>query len=216
MREIIPQSNVYSFPLFTPNANKPENIIPFEKRKYHVFFSGNLNFNRLWLYWGLKKKPKWLSSLFHKLLSIKGGGMLFRFIYGNKTYDFSNCIPNSLIRFNNGFYKGFSPLEYKQLTENSMIVLNPKGFESTECFRMYEAMAAGCVVISEPLPKMSFYKEIPVVFIKDWHEVYKVTEALLSDSDALSILSRNAAIFYQKNLSSEAIAQYIKHIVTND
>lgn len=209
LRKELPTSNVLSLPLFTPKPNLPENNIPSVQRTVDVLFAGNLNRNRLPLYWELKQLPGWLASLLFRAINLKGGGKLFNMFYLGKSCDMSNQFPNSRIVFTGGFYQGFKPAEYRHLTSAAKIVLNPKGFHSAECFRMYEAMAAGCVVVSEKLPPLNIYHDIPIVQIESWSCVRKVLSNLLSSPKRLTDLSEKASRYYEEHLSPRAIANYI-------
>lgn len=208
-------NNVYPLPLFTPLPNLPKNKIEISKRKYDVFFSGNLNKNRVLLLWGLQGMNGFLSRFLYKLSCLKGFGRIVSKMYCGKEYDFSNKIPNSIIKFTSGFYKGFSPAEYAKLTSNSKIVLNPRGFHSTECFRMYEAMAAGCIVITEKLPQTRIYKDIPVIQVADWSCIYEFYNKIIRDYSYIEKLSTESYDYYRKNLSNNGVAYYIfKTLIT--
>lgn len=209
LRKEIPNSNVFPLPLFTPLPNLPQKGEPILCRKYNAFFSGNLNKNRILLLWGLQGMPRLLAKGLYLVSCVKGFGRLFSMIYCGKQYDFSHKIDNSIIKFTDGFYHGFSPKEYAALTSRAKIVLNPRGFHSTECFRMYEAMAAGCVVISEKLPPLRIYKNIPIIQVNDWCSLYNKVRDILGDTEKMQSMSNRAYQYYCKNLSSEGIAQYI-------
>ena len=215
LRKEIPNSNVYPLPLFTPIPNLPKKGEIILSRKYNVFFSGNLNKNRILLLWGLQGIPRILARGLYRLSCVKGFGRLFSMLYCGKQYDFSHKIDNSIIRFTDGFYHGFSPKEYAVLTSQAKIVLNPRGFHSTECFRMYEAMAAGCIVISEKLPPLRIYKDIPIIQVNDWCSLYNKVRDILSDTEKMQCMSDMAYQYYCKNLSSEGIAHYIIETMTS-
>jgi len=201
-------------PLFTPKENLPKNQKEIKNRELNVFFSGCSNKNRILLYCGLKGIPGLISRIIYKFSCVKGIGRIVSKLFCSKEYDFSYKIPQSIIKFTSGFYKGYSPTEYSRLTSDAKIVLNPRGFHSTECFRMYEAMAAGCVVISEELPKLSIYENIPIYQVKDWSKVYEISTELLEDKDKLDRLSEESYQFYKEHLSAEAIAKYIINTIS--
>mgnify|MGYP001628136024 FL=1 len=79
----------------------------------------------------------------------------------------------------------------------------------TECFRHFEAMRAGCVIISEPLPDTPFYKDSPLIQIKDWNEGCKVVEDLLNDESKLEEIHRKTLSWWKEKCSEQATAQYI-------
>lgn len=209
LRESPSGNKILPLPLFTPLDGLTSKTVPFKERELNLFFSGNLNINRLDLYYQLNDNKSWIEKLIYKVRKIRGGFRLFSNYYKNKTYDFSNLYENSFVRFNNGFHTGLSPKEYAVKTSQAKIILSPKGFYSSECFRLYEAMHAGCVVITEKLPQLSFYKEIPVVQVDSWKGVQELVNNLLADVGKLENMSDNAVKFYNDHLSVKAISEYV-------
>ena len=213
LRKEIPNSNIYPLPLFTPLLNLPKKGGDMAKREYDVFFSGCLNKNRILLLWGLQGVTGKIARFLYKISCVRGFGRLVSWIYCGKQFDFSNKIKNSIIKFTDGFYHGYTPQEYAILTSKAKIVLNPRGFHSTECFRMYEAMAAGCIVLSEELPPLRIYKNIPVIQVKDWSNIYDITSRLLNNIALMQKMSHNIYDYYQRNLSCEGIANYMVNVI---
>ena len=209
LREQPSGNKILPLPLFTPLDSLPSKDVPFKERELNLFFSGNLNINRLDLYYQLNDNKSWLEKLIYKVRRIRGGFRLFTYYYKDKTFDFSNLFEKSFVRFNNGFHSGLSPEEYAAKTSHSKIVLSPKGFYTSECFRLYEAMHAGCIVITEILPQLSFYKDIPVVQVDSWKDVQKLVNNLLADESKLENISDNAVEFYEEHLSVRAISEYV-------
>lgn len=203
------EKNLLAFPMLLPGEVPVCDIVPFEERKYNVFFSGNLNTNRVPLLVELNQQSSWWEKIFVPLYRCKGGGRLLDFIYGGKEFDLSAQVEKSIIRFNNGFNKGFSKPEYAAITANSKIILSPRGFVSAECFRIFESMRQGCVVICEQLPHTSVYKDIPLVQVKNWKNIRTLVGELLADEQKLKEMSSAAIKFYQNHLSLEAMAKYI-------
>lgn len=208
MKSDLNMSKVYALPLITPKIPLVD-FVPFEKRKYNVFYSGNLNKNRVSLYLSLNPNLFWGEKFASRFYKIKGGTKLFNLLYNGKEYDFSYLFENSILKFNNGFYTGFSRDEYINITANSKIILSPKGFASPECFRLYEAMKYGCVVITEVLPIVSFYENIPVLQVSNWNDVHALIKSILSNKAYLNEISNQAVDFYNKKMSINAIVDYI-------
>lgn len=216
LREEVPQCNVFSLPLFTPLDNLPKMDKIITEREYDVFFSGCLNKNRILLLWGLQGIPGGIAKFLYKLSCVKGVGRLVSQIYCGKNYDYSYKIKNSIIKFTDGFYHGYSPTTYAKLTAKAKIILNPRGFHSTECFRMYEGMAAGCIVFSETLPPLNIYKNIPVIQVGNWSSLYRMVRTILSDSTKMREMSEKTSQFYQEHLSNSGIALYMRKIIKNN
>jgi len=205
-----PDRNHYALPLITSSKVPELEIIPLHRRRYNVFFSGNFNKNRVPLYLSLKDNVSLLETIWCGLNNMPGWSKLNKIFQYNRIVDLSNHFPESLINFNFKFLTGgFSFEEYAEITQNSKIVLSPKGFQYTECFRTYEAMRQGCIVISEPLPDVPFYKDIPIYQISDWKEVNMVVNTLLADDARMNRLSEESQQFYIDHLSNDAIAKYI-------
>lgn len=184
------------------------------QRKYNVFFSGNLNPNRRSFYYSLCRRlrkilpsgfnPKYLISHYTKeyILKIKS--------------NFDNNFPHpSIIRFTNGFKSGISPEEYGKILADTKIVLCPKGFHSTECYRHYEALRAGCVIISERLPDTYLYKDSPIIQVENWSDIHDIVADLLSNSTKLNQLSLASRKWWEDTLSEKATAERMKDILNN-
>jgi hypothetical protein len=172
-------------------------------RKYNVFFRGNLNMNRINLYkifskWGfLLPSERLLTHDYYQKLLLKLGN------------DFSSFFSKSIIIFNNGFKSGFSPTKYGEILADSKIVLCPKGYTMTECFRHFEAMRAGCVIISEPLPDTPFYSNSPIIQVDNWNEGLSLVEELLKKPNELEEIHQQTVNWWKEKCSENATAKYI-------
>ncbi|GHV02052.1 hypothetical protein AGMMS49521_3270 [Campylobacterota bacterium] len=201
-------NNIFNFPLGCVKDVPKLPIIPINKRKYNIFFSGNLNQGRAELYllcW-LGNYPKYILKRFRSLVK----KALFRTMLLFVKSRFDDRFSDSYIRFTNGFQQGMSSSEYGQFLSDSKIVLCPKGFISPECFRHYEAMRAGCVIISEKLPKTYFYRGSPIIEVDHWREGLKVAAALQQDPNELERISKLTQDWYEKIMSEKGTAQYMK------
>jgi hypothetical protein len=123
---------------------------------------------------------------------------------------FDNKFPHSYIRFTNGFLRGLPPDKYGNMIANSKIVLCPTGVSSKECFRHYEAMRAGCVIISERLPETYFYKDSPIIQIDNWKEGLAKAHDLINDDRELEKISRKTYEWWEERCSEFATAKYMK------
>jgi len=177
------------------------------ERKYSVFFSGNLNSGRLQLFYYLLfgKIPsriihKGIKNIFIRINLIKKLLVLLKF---------DSKIPDAYIRFTDGFKKGLSPERYSEIIADSKIILCPKGFNLPETFRHYEAMRAGCVIISEKLPSTHFYKDSPIIQIDNWEEGLKIAAELINNNAELEKMSKMTINWWKNRCSENAVAQYI-------
>lgn len=205
-------SNISPFPLgyVTEVPEFPyKNILT---RKYNVFFSGNLNYNRNIFYLSLcRKLRKILPSVVNPRYLINHHTK--EYILKIKSQFDQNFPSPSIIRFTTKFKTGFSPEEYGKILSDTKIVLCPKGFHSTECYRHYEAMRAGCIIISERLPDTYLYKDSPIIQIENWNNIYDIINNLLSDSSRLNELSHASREWYEQKLSEKATAERMKSIL---
>ena len=210
-----PKNNkLFPLPLLTPDktSHSCSAIKPIKQRKFNLFFSGNLNYNRFELFYILTPQKTLIDKFCNFLIKkkIKGSNYLFKKIYlQNKTINLSNLNKKQIINFTNKFNSGFSPEKYINYLSDSQIVLSPRGFHSAECFRLYEAIQRGCIVITEKLPNHSFYQNIPAIQVNTWSDLLNIDiNNLINNFEA-----ENIHKFYQDNLSVQAIANYIKLII---
>ena len=114
-----------------------------------------------------------------------------------------------MILFNRGFKSGLTPSTYGETLSQSKVILCPRGYFSTECFRHYEALRAGCVIISERLPDNHLYKNSPIIQIDDWNEGLQQVDKLLADKEKLNQLSQQGLEWWTNVFSEKATAHYI-------
>lgn len=176
---------------------------PIHEREYNVFFRGNLNVSRLPFY----KSFSFLKNLLPD--KMWGKKFLTNHLVKFKS-DYSDYFPQSIIYFNDKFKSGLTPSEYGEILADSKIVLCPKGFSSSECFRHYEAMRAGCIIISEELPHNELYEGSPILQVSSWREGLKLAEELINDPDRMRKLHEAALFWWKTRWSEKATAGYIK------
>lgn len=206
------RKGLYHFPLLTIDDVPELPVLSFEDRKYNLYYCGNLNKNRLSLYLSLKKKPQIKELITNFLLhnNLRGGDKLFNLYFKGKTFDFSNYYKNSYVKFYSGFNNGDNYKTYAHFLQNSKIVLSPKGFYSTECFRFYEAMRQGCIVITEELPHVECYKDAPCITVTSWKQLSNV----LTTTDYLNSFNPyKIRKYYDDKLSVNGIANYVYNII---
>lgn len=197
---------IFPFPLGCVRDVPAIPVKPLAEREFDLFFSGNLNANRLGLYRALHPLYRRLPASALRL------GLSLEFRAGIKRAvppDLSRSIPRSYLRFTSGFKQGLASSEYGQKLADSRIALCPRGWFSTETFRHYEAMRAGTIVISEPLPSTHFYRGSPIVAVRDWTTGVAQARALLADPRALYALHRETVLWWQQVCSETAVARYM-------
>lgn len=216
-------SNLAPYPLGLPSITPTFPIKPIGERRYDVFYSGNINNNRIAFYKSiLNYKPrtlKWLLSVllintvqllsknkFLKGTELRVKSMLFRL----NCYSFDDAMPHAYIRFTRSFQSGLGVNEYAGMLADSKIILSPKGFFNTECFRLYEALRQGCIVITEPQPgTSSFYDSKYYVEVENWKNIKEVIDRLLSDPNRMQQMSDDGVRYYHRCLSPKGVAHYV-------
>jgi hypothetical protein len=204
----------HAFPVGYHNAAGSAEPVDFDQRGISVFFSGYLNRNRLDLYkqfrpvWWLPRRN--LRNRYMKEIARRAVERLTR------ERAFPDAIPGGRIAFTEWFGKGLPPEEYAQTLANTKIALCPPGFVSHETIRHWEAMRLGCVVISAPLPPNRFYKDSPIIQLKDWSELKPVLTDLLSDPARLRGLHEATVAWWKSRCSEEAVAEYMANLLTSD
>lgn len=201
----LPDLKIYSFPLGydkdVPEIKGPD----ISQRKYGIFFSGNLNKSRISIYCQIHPVLKHLPKRIAQNLargSHKLGLPWMR-------YSFLTPDESMYILFSDKFKGGLSPLIYAEMLANSKIVLCPRGFVSSETFRLTEALRAGCVVISEGLPSTCAYENSPIISVRDWADGLEVAHELLAAPKKLKAIQEQSILFYKNRLSELATAKYV-------
>lgn len=197
--------NVHPFPLFGSAAVLSEPAIPFAQRRNHVFFSGNLNRNRVGLFWRftipcldnvrLPRTGIWMRRFVSMITKVAA-----RFIHPQL------AIAGSHIRFNPGFRTGLSEADYARELARTMICLCPPGFITNETIRHFEAMSMGCVVVSQRLPRSIYYEASPIIQLDDWRGILKTLHNLLKDMEHLQTTSEATRMWWRERCSPAAAA----------
>jgi hypothetical protein len=204
-------SKIHPFPVGYLNAAGQAEPVQFEQRKHSVFFSGYLNRNRIDLYkqfrpvWWLPRKN--LKSKYTKELARRAVEKL------TTERSFPNAVPSGHVAFTEWFGKGLAPDEYAKTLANTKIALSPPGFESHETIRHWEAMRLGCVVVSAPLPPSPFYKDSPIIQLKDWTELHPLLSGLLADPEKLRTLHQTTVDWWERKCCETAIADFMTDLL---
>lgn len=196
-------SNVFPLALGYVRGVPEFPILNINERKYNVFFQGNLNKNRIEFYRNFSSL-KWL---------LPSGNILKHFLYRKLLIryrsDYSFFFPNSRIVFNKSFKNGINEQEYGEVLRNSKIILCPRGFQSSESFRHFEAMRAGCVILSERLPRNHLYEGSPIIEVENWGEGLKMVDDLLMNKRKLEKIQKEMVEWWNTKCSEKATAHFI-------
>jgi len=211
MNSSLAESRFYHFPVGYHEAAGLVEMIPFEKRKINLFFSGYRNRNRVDLYKQFRK-TLWLPTFNLPGRHVKelARRAVDKFC---SERDFSECYPDSIIRFTEWFGKGLPPDEYATILANTRIAVCPPGFISSETIRHWEAMRLGCVIITAPLPDNIFYKKSPMIVIKDWSNFHQTIADLIANPDKLEKIHQETVIWWDNYCSETAVAIYMANIL---
>jgi hypothetical protein len=201
----------HPFPVGYHEAAGLAEIIPFDKRKTNLFFSGYRNRNRVDLYKQFRN-IWWLPpfNLPGRHLKELARRMVDRFC---PERDFSARYDDSIIRFTEWFGKGLPPEEYALTLANTRIAVCPPGFISSETIRHWEAMRLGCVIITAPLPDNIFYKNSPMIVMTDWSNLHHTIVNLIANPQKLLEIHKNTVIWWEKYCCEKAVASYMANIL---
>lgn len=207
--EFLKSKKLHGLPLGCTKHMPQLPVKPMEERSVNAFFCGQMSMCRMKFYYQMlfgKFTPLIYNSVTQRFMDY----IYKRFLTRCGKKDFGASFgEHSLVRFTDGFQKGLKPEEYAKVLQDSKIVLSPKGFYNTECYRTYEALRAGCVVISETLPDVPFYTGSPVINVDGWTEVNNIVAGLLEDSEKMKSLSLAGKKWYDDHLSGQGTARYI-------
>ena len=195
-------NNIFPLPLSSMKIIKGLHVKEINDRRINIFFSGNLNANRVELYNvlnGIHYTPS------HFLLK----RIYCRFLKSKTPIDCSHKFNQSCIRFTEGFAKGFALDEYIEKLQDSKIVICPGGFVSNETIRHFEAMQAGCIIISDKLPDTYLYKDSPIIILSKWNRLKSVVNELLQSPDEMSRIQKKMVAWWREVCSEKACAEYI-------
>lgn len=213
--------NLFSYPLGIPRKIKERPIIPINERKYDVFYVGNLNKNRVPFYQALALH----SPTLKRLISLSILWVASRYEYNHKLRNwslrlknivfklgatsFNDVFDSSLIEFTRSFEAGLPPDKYAETLAQSKIVFSPKGFYNTECFRLYEALRQGCIVITEKLPVVDYYHPDCYIEVDKWNRSLDLAKSILANKGKMELLSQRARDYFENVLSPIGVARYV-------
>jgi glycosyltransferase involved in cell wall biosynthesis len=200
------KSNIFPLPLGYTKFHLHGSDRPLGERKTSVFFSGNINKNRIQL-WAAVRLGSHLATLVKPLPIRRALTFAARKLPG--ALRFSQPLPDAEIKFSEKFATGLSPEEYTRKLNDSKIALCPKGFYKTECFRHFEAMRSGCVIVSDPIPDVWYFKDSPIIQVTTWHNINQRLKYLLSDTERLQNIQKKTISWWRDHCGEKATAEYM-------
>lgn len=116
---------------------------------------------------------------------------------------------------NRNWASGFSMEDYSNILTHSKLSLCPRGYDSTESFRLIESSMCGNIILCEEPENFWFYKNFPYVKITDWSDLSIVDQILNKPESELQELSDRTYEWYKTTISPEAVAEYISNEVNS-
>ena len=102
--------------------------------------------------------------------------------------------------------------DYAEQLMDTRICVAPRG-TTAETHRFFEAMRAGCVVVSQELPDFWFYRSAPAIRLHRWTELEPLVERLLAEPDRMEELHEGALQWWQTVAGPKAMADMIASIL---
>jgi hypothetical protein len=210
----LPGTNIFAFNVGYVGGSDALPPTPVLERAVDVFFSGNLNANRFALYQAFHPMLKRLPGLDRRLARLATASPVKHALRRNFSADETGFRRH--VYFTDGFKAGLAPEGYAKMLAGSKIVLCPRGFASAETFRHVEALRAGAIVASEPLPDTHLYRGAPILRVDDWRTGLTRLRALANDPEALVDLQRQSRAWYDNHLSEAATARFMAQAFTGE
>ncbi len=195
------KTRVFPLPLGYVKGYKPIPI-DFLKRDINVFFSGQINTNRIDFY-------KQFSNLNFLPNVFIRNSMYHKFLKSFFKMEFIEKKNGYYINFTRQFKAGLSIAKYSELLGNTKIALCPGGYTNPETFRHCEALMSGCVIISDMLPDLPYYGGSPIIQVDNWKEGMKKVRQLLKNPEEMLEIHKQSHAWYENHFSEKAVAKYM-------
>ena len=99
-----------------------------------------------------------------------------------------------------------SPEAYSRALMRSRVCLAPRG-TSPETFRIFEGLRAGCVVVTERLPRHPFYAGAPLIQLDRWSDLEGVQ--LFDDPAAIGEFHQRSVAWWRERCSEAAVGSFM-------
>lgn len=113
------------------------------------------------------------------------------------------------LTFTPRFQSGLSPEAYADILHRSCFAPVPPGI-SPITFRLFEALRAGCLVVTGPLPPYDYLKDLPALRVSsDWKEFSPFLLGAFKNPRGMSELQQKSRLYYERVCSAEGVARQI-------
>ena len=199
-KDFIKYKNLFHIPQGYSHHVPATEVKTILERSNNVFFIGNLHVGRQNFYRFFTKGYFIPFSILHRSRRLLGEN--FNYFY-----------PDSIIQFTRTFNSGMDKYTYANYLNDSKIVLCPPGNPNVESLRIFEAMRAGCIVISEKLPPLRWYEKSPIIQVNNWRQAHRMITSILKEPNQLQDLHLKTLAWYENVCSPAAVSQYIVDII---
>jgi len=200
------RKNIFPIPLGHTKFHLTGSSKPVAERRTTVFYSGNINKNRIQL-WAALRMGRHLASFVKPLILRRALTYASRKIPG--ALAIHQPVEGASIQFTDKFASGLCPTKYTDCLNDSKIALCPMGFYKTECFRHFEAMRSGCVILSDPLPDAWYFRGSPIREISDWSDITVFLRQMLDNPESLVHLQKSTINWWIAKCGEHAVARYM-------
>jgi hypothetical protein len=210
LRTTASRSTVYSIPLgYANQSDRP--IRPVAERSVDLFFAGSLSHNRypVWspLHW--LRSPKHVAR---EQMVAQAARLADHHPEVNVQLKVTSDFAPHAVMYGRTDAEVLDRDQYSALMMNTRICLAPRG-TSPETFRFFEGLRAGCVVVSDVLPRHWFYDGSPALEIGDWRDLEDLVLPLLRNPDRLDMLHTASLRWWTERCSEAALAAFMADVL---
>ncbi len=206
-------NTVYPIPLGYANQTDLP-VRPLSERSVDLFFAGSLSHNRhpVWspLHWLRSPKHVAREQMVAQATRLQDHHPEIN-VQLNVTSDFA---PHALM-YGRQDAEVLDADQYSALMMDSQICLAPRG-TSPETFRFFEGLRAGCIVVTDVLPRHWFYEGSPALEIGDWRNLEDLVLPLLRSPDRLAALHEESLLWWRERCSETALAAYMADVLRTE
>ena len=101
---------------------------------------------------------------------------------------------------------GSTAEDYFSVMSQSQICVAPRG-TAHETLRLFEGLRFGCIVVADRLPRHGFYRDSPILEVRDWSELPPLVHRLQADPDHMLRLSEASLRWWNEVLDERSLAR---------
>lgn len=186
LRQQPDQDNVSVIPLGCNGHAPALAVLPMDQRSLHVSFVGQI----------LPLRRPFINAGMNFLETAKPHAPLQAFM-----------------TFTPRFQSGLPPQVYADILHKTCLAPVPWG-QAPITFRLFEALRAGCVVVTGPLPPYPYLNHLPAVRVDhDWRNFSEKVFAILQKPEQLQDLQTRSLAYYDQYCSPEAVAEQMACVI---